>query len=420
MIGTRYPHNPIVVGEPDELDVTGFRDPSFFEWPALSEKFGNKRLAVLSGGVQGDDVGPRMFLFGVDPTNLTSWSFLKTLGTMKRNIRLNSDSKWSGDFGTNWECGNFIPLKHDASGIERMIGIIGVEGGHVRNHVKSYRKSNPGRPERDVRYSNWFFANLTKGNDIEFNTTGMLDSGEWYAPSVFTHPDGRRIAWGWIVEQDISEELAAEKGWIGCLGIPRELSLGVYEGVKGTCQTSLAEITSLEVVDNQVLTLDIRPLRELENLRRASLYDSTKIQDGVLVKEAPDCYELLLQADVTGHGSISLNIRESQSVKTTISFNTRREELIIHRNTSTLQEGICLQDEIAALTLFKYDSHSEPLELHVFVDKDVVEVFANGRAAIATRIYAPDDARSISITQEGEVSVSEVQVWALGGIGLVN
>jgi beta-fructofuranosidase len=421
-VGARHPQNPIVIGEPDDLNVTGFRDPSIFEWPALGEKVGSRRLAVVSGGVQGDIIGPRMFLFGVDPSNLTSWSFLKTLGTMKRNVRL--DPKWSGDFGTNWECGNFISLKHNASGLERMIGFVGVEGGHLRDHVKSYRKLNPGRPERDVRYCNWFFANLTDNNDndidIEFDTTGMMDSGEWYAPSVFLHPDGRRIAWGWIVEQDISKELAAEKGWIGCLGVPRELSLGVYEGVIGTCRTSLAEITSVEVVDNQVLTLDIRPLRELENLRRASLYNSTKVEDGILVKEAPECYELLLRAGVTGHGSISLKIRESESVQTTISFNTRQEELIIHRDASTLNDGICLQDEIAALTLFRYPSHFEPLELRVFVDKDVVEVFANGRVAIATRIYGPKDARRISIAHEGDLRVSEIQAWTLGGIGLVD
>ena len=430
LAGSRYPKNPVVIREPDHLDVTGFRDPSIFEWPALGDKFGYNRLAVLSGGVQGEVDGPRMFLFGVDPSNLASWTFLQTLGTMKRNARL--DTRWSGDFGTNWECGTFFPLKHNASGIERMIGVVGVEGGHIREHVKSYRKLNPSRPHRDSRYCNWFFANLTKDkdNDIHFDTTGMMDSGEWYAPSVFQHPDGRRIAWGWIVEQDISERLAAEKGWIGCLGIPRELSLGVYEGVIGTCSTSLAEITSVEVesAQNRIVTLDIRPLRELESLRRASLYKSTptSTENGIILKQAPDCYELLLRAEVNAHGngSISLKIRESSSVNTTVSFDSQREELVIHRQASSVDDedegGICLQDEIAALTLFRYTSHFESLELRVFVDKDVVEVFANGRAAIATRIYAPKNASGISIAQEGELTVTEMQIWELGGIGLVN
>jgi beta-fructofuranosidase len=335
---------------------------------------------------------------------------------MERNISL--DRTWSGDFGCNWECGTFIPLQDQATGIERMIGLVGVEGGHLRPHAQAYRAANPGRPERGQRYCNWFFADLTNEGDIGFETTGMMDWGDWYAPSVFLHPDGRRIAWGWIVEEDLSEALAKEKGWIGCLGIPRELGLGVYQGVTGTSLTALAEITSLDVEGTKVVTLDIRPMRGLEQLRRGLLFDKKPVESGVLVSQAPDSYEILLTADIGTKGSLSLGIQESSDVKTTISFINQDEQLVVHRDKSSTNDGICLLDEIAKLSLFSYQSHTEPLELRVFVDKDVVEVFANGRVAISTRIYAPANASGISLAFDSTTHVTGISAWDLGDIGL--
>jgi beta-fructofuranosidase len=298
-----------------------------------------------------------------------------------------------------------------------MVGIVGVEGGKTRPHAQAYAKANPDRPKRDPRYCNWFFANLTTEDNINFNTTGMIDWGDWYAPNVFAHPDGRRIAWGWIVEQDISDELAKEKGWIGCLGIPRELSLGVYSGVTGTTKTPLNAITSIEKAGDQVIVLSIRPLRELENLRQEVLYASSSVTSGTLLDKAPHSYEILVRADIREGSTVSVAIRESSKVKTTITFDSQQERLIINRGGSTTREGICLQDEVAPFTLFRYGDTYEQLELRVFVDNDVVEVFANERVAISTRVYAPRDACGISLEVDAP-GTADVKVWSMGSIGL--
>jgi beta-fructofuranosidase len=245
----------------------------------------------------------------------------------------------------------------------------------------------------------------------------MMDWGDWYAPNVFAHPDGRRIAWGWIVEQDISDELAKEKGWIGCLGIPRELSLGVYRGVTGTTKTPLNAITSIETAGDQVIVLSIRPLRELEKLRREVLYQSSSVTSGTLLNKAPHSYEILVRADISEEGTIALTIRESSQVRTTITFDSPQERLIVSRGSSTTCEDICLQDEVAPFTLFRYGDTYEQLELRVFVDKDVVEVFANERVAISTRVYSPVDACGISLEVDAP-GTAEVKVWSMGSIGL--
>ena len=60
----------------------------------------------------------------------------------------------------------------------------------------------------------------------------------------------------------------------------------------------------------------------------------------------------------------------------------------------------------------------EPLELRVFVDKSIVEVFVNGRQCVAARVY-PDreDSLGISFRSQGTASeVTRLDVWEMGSI----
>mgnify|MGYP003745972113 FL=1 len=55
----------------------------------------------------------------------------------------------------------------------------------------------------------------------------------------------------------------------------------------------------------------------------------------------------------------------------------------------------------------------QPLRLRVFVDKSVVEVFANGRQAVMRRIYParPDSLDVVLFTQGGPLHVSQLEAW---------
>ena len=57
----------------------------------------------------------------------------------------------------------------------------------------------------------------------------------------------------------------------------------------------------------------------------------------------------------------------------------------------------------------------EPLKLHIFVDNSLVEIFANDRFALATRIYpARDDSTGISFyvgEGSGNVTFQNVTMW---------
>lgn len=381
----------------------------------MEAKWGYKLFGIVAGGVQGEEEGPRFFLFGIDPNNMRDWKFLTTLGTLPRNHV--PSSKWSGDFGANWECGTFVHLQAE-DGTERTIGVLGVEGGNARAHVEDYRAANPDRPIRDPRFVHWFMTGVTPKGDIDIGTTGLVDWADFYAASIFKHPDGRHILWGWIVDQDLGRKLLEQKGWTGCLGIPREIGLTVYDGVKGTSRTPVKDICSFEAEGERVVTVTTQPLKELAQLRGPALVDKADVSAGLVLQAAPACCEIKAVVDVSKDGFFSLIIREGQGVRTTIRFSPAEEELSVVRSQSSPLDAICLQDEISPLTLLHFAHGVEQLELRVFIDHDVVEVFANGRVAIATRIYAPEAAHGISINKDDATTVSALNIWEMGNIGL--
>ena len=60
----------------------------------------------------------------------------------------------------------------------------------------------------------------------------------------------------------------------------------------------------------------------------------------------------------------------------------------------------------------------EPLELRVFVDRSIVEVFVNAKQCVAARVY-PDraDSKGVSLCSQGKPSeVTELDVWEMGSI----
>jgi beta-fructofuranosidase len=62
----------------------------------------------------------------------------------------------------------------------------------------------------------------------------------------------------------------------------------------------------------------------------------------------------------------------------------------------------------------------QPLDLRVFVDRSVVEVFANGRQYLTKRIYpVRDDSLGIQLfSRGGEATLRSMDVWQMDSIRL--
>ena len=81
---------------------------------------------------------------------------------------------------------------------------------------------------------------------------------------------------------------------------------------------------------------------------------------------------------------------------------------------STASDVISRAPETAPLFL----DEGELLELHVFIDRSIVEVFANGRQCISVRVY-PDRADSVGVSlrsQGCDAYLTSLDAWEMQSI----
>lgn len=182
----------------------------------------------------------------------------------------------------------------------------------------------------------------------------------YFAPEALVDDRGRQIMWSWLLDNRAHEE---ERGWSGVYGLPRSLWLG-DDG-----------------------TLRLAPVEELAMLRRHELgWRDLALTDGAtrpLAGVVGDSCELDLAFDVGTAARCGLKVRASAGgeEETLLYYDVARHELV-YDSTRSGQGGRQVVER-APLEL----AAGEPLRLRVFVDKSVVEVFANERQAIGRRVY---------------------------------
>lgn len=210
---------------------------------------------------------------------------------------------------------------------------------------------------------------------------GLLDLGEqahFYAPIGAAMPDGRQVVFGWIGKFDKRPDWGPEKerGWNGCLSLPRELWLRP---------------------DGQ---LGIGPAREVDALRKGP---PLAARDAVEVGAAPhelgsagDCFEVTarLERGEAKHAGITLTGADEAPLA--IEFDG---------------EGLAVGDYRAPFTLLPEE---RALDLRLFVDRSVLELFVNGRAAL-TRVLTGDvGPKQVALFAEGGVARFEAPtLWSL-------
>lgn len=264
----RIDDNPILPGPPKGLDVTGWRDPAVFAWPAMDRLLGtsNGLFGCISGGLKSEPVkGPTIFLYSIDPQNLKSWKYLGSLLDIKQHTTL---SRWSGDLGSNFEVSNaFTVPSGDASVADMDIVICSAEG----------------QKDGTSRAVYWLSGTLVvKGGvpKMEYQYGGFLDNGNFYAGNSGQDPkSGDRILWGWV-DEELPLALKKRQGWSGMLSLPRTVEMQVLKGVTKARVSRLEELTSFRITKEvemtegtstfTVSTISCTPIRSLKKLRTSA------------------------------------------------------------------------------------------------------------------------------------------------------
>jgi len=207
-----------------------------------------------------------------------------------------------------------------------------------------------------------------------------MDHGhDFYAPQSFLAPDGRRIVLGWMAMWG-SPMPEQQDGWSGMLTLPRELTL---------------------TADNR---LQMRPVRELENLRQHwfSWPVSTLSNKMLPVMNHCETTEVILQWELAACDAEQYGIALEDGMR--LYVDNQAQRLVLERNYPEF--GLCGQRSIPLPA-------SATLKLRVFFDSSSVEVFVNdGEACLSSRIYP--QSRMLSLfAWSGRAEFTECGAWHL-------
>lgn len=366
---TKHPDNPVV--SMIEVFGKGYEDTNYALDPCAWVE-GNNYYALVGNYVPGVD-GDSTNLF--QSQDLVNW---ENAGPFYRSKR-----QWTEP---DEDCAvpDFFPL-----GDKHML----LFGSHLlgSQYYLGKLRNNHFYPESHSRL-NWPWGTIG-------GPRSMLDS------------KGRRVYFDWIREfRGRDREMAS--GWSGVMTLPRLLSLA----------------------ENG--TLLINPAPEVETLRmNHRSHNNIQLEAGseVDVKDVQgDCLELAVDIDIQGVNEVGVKVFSSPdgSEYTTISYDIQQGNLTVDVSNSSLDDDICflpfrgdqspdrlpedartIQAQNAPLDLIR----GELLSLRIFLDRSVLEVFANGRQCITQRVYpsCPESLAVFFFSLGGRANIESLHAWDL-------
>ena len=205
----------------------------------------------------------------------------------------------------------------------------------------------------------------------EFQAMMSWNGNNYFAPESVLTKDGRRVMWAWLLNLPVAP--------CGIQSLPREL----------------------ELPDDGVLR--IRPLRELEGLR----FDGKQVE-GITVKS--ETVQMLkeisgntLEMEVTfpapAAKEFGLDVLCDKNGENGVRVAYLGESKKLR--VGTVQAPFALKP-------------GEALTLRVFLDKNLVEVFANDRqAAVSARKHVPENLAVRLFSNGGDTTVKQVKSWKM-------
>jgi beta-fructofuranosidase len=265
--------------------------------------------------------------------------------------------------GTMWECPSLFPLADN----KHVLVISPIPLRKVLYSVGTYR---------DHAFAPETWAGLDEG-------------GCFYAPQTLLDAKGRRLMWGWL-QEDRAPEAYRAAGWAGVMSLPRVLDLGTDGSLRITPPDELRILRGGHVGIRDV-ALGTRDLGDVRG----------------------DCLELALEIEPGDASAVELAVRRAPhgEEQTRIVYDAAARLLAVDRRQAS-RDPLTVRD-VRATTLAL--AAGETLRLRVFLDRSVVETFANDRACLASRIY-PTRADSLGLALTavgGQAHLRSLDAWEM-------
>ena len=306
---------------------------------------------IVGSGIQG--VGGTALLYRSN--DLVDWEYMQPIHVGEAN-----------QTGEMWECPDLFPLgdKH-----------VLLVGGH---------------PEFLYTY---YYVGTYADHKFTPEILYKIDfGGYFYAAQTLLDDRGRRITWGWLKEGRSDKALMAA-GWAGVMSLPRVLALRP-DGLLG-----------------------VEPAPELKALRgqryRLTDVDLTPTSSGMLESVRGDSLEILVEFEPGDAAEFGLQVRCSPDgeEQTRVVYDRAADRLTVDRGQSSLSLDVHRESQEGPLEM----SPEARLKLHVFLDRSVVEIYANGCFCLTSRIYpSRDDSLGVGLfARGGSVKVVSLDAWKI-------
>lgn len=356
----KHPQNPVIPTPPADLNVKAFRDHCLWKEDGFWYQ-------LIGGHIH--ELGGTVFLYR--SSDLIHWDYLHPL-LVEDKVQI--DPFW---LDTVWECPDLFSLE------DKHVLLISFNSGDNNGAL----------------YTGCFLGTYAN-HKFTPETVKRFDYGDmyFYAPQTLLDKQSRRIMFGWIGE-GCSSAAQLEVGWSGVMSLPRVLT------PRDDGKVGVAPAAELEILRGDYHQLTNVPLTPA----------STRLPDEI----QGDCLEIIAEFEVDPTSpaqAFGLKVRCSPDDEehTLIVYDDASKRLEIHREISTLAAEI---DTDAQGGPFELDSGTT-LRLHIFLDRSVVEIFANGWCCLTSRIYPtrPDSLAIKPYVKGGHVLLKSLDVWQMNPI----
>ncbi len=266
--------------------------------------------------------------------------------------------EWLSDFGPvgdsekSWECPDMFRLPVQGTDETKWVLVVSVNWAREQYFVGEFDGTR-------------FIPDSTDGQPL------YVDSGlDYYASRTFQDYDGSLpgvYSMGWVSTWDYAQHVPTKYGK-GVWSLPRELELR---------KTS------------DGLRLYQRPVSALRSLRGKPLHFSGKTKAGVIplkgMSRLGNCYELEARISTKERNRVGLNLCASSDMRVVLTYDALSHTLLLDRTRAT----DCDIPKFERIAFAKVKPVNDILTLDIFVDKSLIEVYANDGECVMTALTFP-------------------------------
>jgi len=222
---------------------------------------------------------------------------------------------------------------------------------------------------------------------------GLIDVGDFHftGPSGMTDPKTGRTLLFTIAQGERTPEIDYDGGWAHNAGLP--VSLFIRPDGR----------------------LGVEPIEELRRLRGRKLLEAADTIEGMNERLADirgDMLEIRVAFEDVEASRYGIALRRSPGgeEETLLSYDRPVERLSVDRTKSTLDPA----ERIGGVQGGSLPLEGEPLRLVVYVDRSMIECYANERRSLTTRAYpSRGDALGLALRANGPAERVTMEIWEM-------